>query len=88
MIGCLDTINRLDTIDCLDTIDYLDTINRLDAIDCLNMIGCLIVYDLSMTRVTGISPSGENERGLMLIGRCNLFLPLGKVRMGLRTRGG
>ena len=88
MIDCLDTINRLDTIDCLDTIDYLDTINRLDAIDCLNMIGCLIVYDLSMTRVTGISPSGENERGLMLIGRCNLFLPLGKVRMGLRTRGG
>ena len=33
------------------------------------MIGCLIVYDLSMTRVTGISPSGENERGLMYIGR-------------------
>ena len=88
MIDCLDTINRLDTIDCLDTIDYLDTINRLDAIDCLNMIGCLIVYDLSMTRVTGISPSGENERGLMFIGRCNLFLPLWKVRMGLRTRGG
>ena len=82
MIDCLDTINRLDTVDCLDTI------NRLDAIDCLNMIGCLIVYDLSMTRVTGISPSGENERGLMFIGRCNLFLPLGKVRMGLRTRGG
>ena len=82
MIDCLDTINRLDTIDCLDTIDYLDTINRLDMID------CLIVYDLSMTRVTGISPSGENERGLMFIGRCNLFLPLGKVRMGLRTRGG
>ena len=52
------------------------------------MIGCLIVYDLSMTRVTGISPSGENERGLMFIGRCNLFLPLGKVRMDLRTRGG
>ena len=69
-------------------IDCLDTINRLDTIDCLNMIDCLIVYDLSMTRVTGISPSGENERGLMLIGRCNLFLPLGKVRMGLRTRGG
>ena len=63
-------------------IDCLDSINRLDMID------CLIVYDLSMTRVTGISPSGENERGLMLIGRCNLFLPLGKVRMGLRTRGG
>ena len=82
MIDCLDTINRLDTIDCLDTIDYLDTINRLDMID------CLIVYDLSMTRVTGISPSGENERGLMFIGRRNLFLPLGKVRMGLRTRGG
>ena len=40
-----------------------------------------------MTRVTGISPTGENERGLMLIGRCNSFLPLGKVRMGLRTRG-
>ena len=52
------------------------------------MIDCLIVYGLSMTRVTGISPSGENERGLMFIGRCNLFLPLGKVRMGLRTRGG
>ena len=52
------------------------------------MIDCLIFYDLSMTRVTGISPSGENERGLMFIGRCNLFLPLRKVRMGLRTRGG
>ena len=52
------------------------------------MTDCLIVYDLSMTRVTGISPSGENERGLMFIGRCNVFLPLGKVRMGLRTRGG
>ena len=52
------------------------------------MIGCLIVYDLSMTRVTGISPSGENERGLMFIGRCNLSLPLGEGRMGLRTRGG
>ena len=82
MIDCLDTINRLNTIDCLDTID------RLDTIDCLDMIDCLIVYGLSMTRVTGISPSGENERGLMLIGRCNLFLPLRKVRMGLRTRGG
>ena len=33
------------------------------------MIDCLIVYDLSMTRVTGISPSGENERGLIFIGR-------------------
>ena len=63
-------------------IDCLDSINRLDMID------CLIVYDLSMTRVTGISPSGENERGLMFIGRCNLFLPPRKVRMGLRTRGG
>ena len=73
MIDCLDTINRLDTIDCLDTI------NRLDAIDCLNMIGCLIVYDLSMTRVTGISPSGENERGLMLIGRVTCSFPWGRL---------
>ena len=39
------------------------------------MIGCLIVYDLSMTRVTGISPSGENERGLMLIGRVTCSFP-------------
>ena len=42
-------------------IDCLDSINRLDMID------CLIVYDLSMTRVTGISPSGENERRLMSV---------------------
>ena len=75
-------------IDCLDTTDCLYTVDYLNTIDCLDMIDCLIIYDLSMTRVTGISPSGENERGLMFIGRCNLFLPLGKVRMGLRTRGG
>ena len=52
------------------------------------MIDCLIVYDLSMTRVTGISPSGENERGLKFIVRVTSSFPLGKVRMGLRTRGG
>ena len=43
------------------------------------MIGCLIVYDLSMTRVIGISPSGENERGLMLIGRVTCSFPWGRL---------
>ena len=60
-------------IDCLDTINRLNTINRLDMID------CLIVYDLSMTRVTGISPSGENERGLMFIGRVTCSFPWGRL---------
>ena len=66
-------------IDCLDTIDCLYTVDYLNAIDCLNMIGCLIVYDLSMTRVTGISPSGENERGLMFIGRVTCSFPWGRL---------
>ena len=66
-------------IDCLDTIDCLYTVDCLDTIDCLNMIGCLIVYDLSMTRVTGISPSGENERGLMFIGRVTCSFPWGRL---------
>ena len=34
--------------------------------------------------VISFSPTGENERGLKFIGRSNLFLPFGKVRMGLR----
>ena len=53
----------------------MDTINRPNTINRLDMIDCLIVYDLSMTRVTGISPSGENERGLMFIGRVTCSFP-------------
>ena len=43
----------------------------------------LPVFD--RTGVTCISPTGENERGLKFIGRSNMFLPFGKVRMGYPT---
>ena len=56
-----------------DTIGYMIVICRY-----------LIISDLSINGVTSISPTGENERGLMTISCSNQSLPLGKVRMCLR----
>ena len=38
----------------------------------------LIISDLSINGVTSISPTGENERGLMTIGRVTCSFPLGR----------
>ena len=48
------------------------------------MLVTLYVEGLSMAWCICPSPTGEARWGLMTISRSNLFLPLGKVRMGLR----
>ena len=71
-----------------DTIGYIIVIYR-----------CLIIKHLSLTRVTCTNlsltirsnlhlPNGGEWEGAEVHWQGNLFLPFGKVRMGLRTRGG